>query len=470
MNQDDLAYTPATELAALIQRKALSPVELVGAILARIEALNPRINAFAFLAADQAMAAARDAEAAVMRGEATGALHGVPVTIKDLTWTSTMPTQSGSLIMQDFRPSESAPFVTRLEQAGAIILGKTTISEYGWTGVSHSPLTGITHNPWRHGLSAGASSAGAGAGAAAGFGPLHQGSDGAGSIRMPAHFCGVFGLKPTYGRVPQYPVSSADHTTHVGPMTRTVADAALMLEVMAGPDPRDHTSCEAPPANYAASLRDGVRGKRIAYSPDLGLARVDVEVAALVRAAARRFEELGAVVEEVALPWAQPGPELIRLFWPAHLTRLAPKLDEWESRMDPGLVACIRAGLDVSMTDYMLARDRKAAYIAAAHRWFEAWDLLLTPAVSVAAFPAERLMPAHWPQHDWDWVSWAEFSYPFNLTGDPAASVPCGFTEDGLPVGLQIVGKRFDDLGVLQAAAAFESAQGWAHRRPVLTG
>jgi len=188
-----------------------------------------------------------------------------------------------------------------------------------------------------------------------------------------------------------------------------------------------------------------------------------------VKAAAWRFGELGAAVEEVATPWAAPGPELIRFFWSAHMTRFKPHLEQWESRMDPGLVACIKASADVSVAEYQAARERKMAYVANIHRWFENWDFLLTPAVSVAAFPAEKLMPDHWPRHEWDWVSWAEFSYPFNMSWNPAASVPCGFTADGLPVGLQIVGKRFDDLGVLQASAAFEAVQPWAERRPGLT-
>ncbi len=359
MNKTDLAYTPATELASLIAARELSPVDIIGTILERIEAHDGHLNAFAYLAADQAMDAARRAEAAVVAGGTLGPLHGVPVTIKDLTITSRMPTQFGSRIMEGNQPTEDAPYVTRLEAAGAIVLGKTTTSEYGWTGVSRTPLTGITHNPWKHGLNAGASSAGAGVACAAGFGPLHQGSDGAGSVRMPAHFCGVFGLKPTYGRVPQYPVSTADYTTHVGPMTRTVADAALMLRVMAGPHPLDHTSCGSAPSDYAVRFHDAIRCKRIAYSPDLGHARVDREIAEIVRAAVAQFGALGAVVEEVALPWAKQGPELARLFWPAHFTRLAPKLDEWESRMDPGFVALIRAGQTVSMTDYMLARSAR---------------------------------------------------------------------------------------------------------------
>ena len=468
MDSETLGFMPATELAELIRTKQLSPVEYMRGLLDRITALEPKVNAFAYLAADQAMDAARKAEADLSSGKRIGRLHGVPVTIKDLAITKDMPTQSGSLIFKGNQPNEDTPVVPRLREEGAIILGKTTTSEFGWTGVSHSPLTGITHNPWKHGYNAGASSAGAGAASAAGFGPLHQGSDGAGSIRMPSHFCGVFGLKPSFGRVPYYPVSTGDMTSHMGPMTRTVADSALMLEVMAGPHPLDYTTLEAGPANYLQRLHEGVKGKRIAYSPDLGVARVDPDVAALVKAAVARFKELGATVEEVATPWAAPGPELIRFFWSAHMTRLKPYLAEWESRMDPGLVACIKASDNVSIADYQAQRERKMAYVAGIHRWFQDWDFLLTPAVSVAAFPAEKLMPDHWPHHEWDWVSWAEFSYPFNMSWNPAASVPCGFTPDGLPVGLQIVGRRFDDLGVFQAAAAFEAVQPWADKRPSL--
>jgi aspartyl-tRNA(Asn)/glutamyl-tRNA(Gln) amidotransferase subunit A len=469
MTSEDLGFLPATQLAELIRTKQLSPVEYMLALLGRIEANEPKVNAFAYLAADQAMDAARAAEAKLMSGDRIGRLHGVAVTIKDLAITKDMPTQQGSFIYEGNRPAEDTPIVPRLKDEGAIVVGKTTTSEFGWKGVSQSPLTGITHNPWKYGYNAGASSAGAGAASAAGFGPLHQGSDGAGSIRMPAHFCGVFGLKPSFGRVPAYPVGTGDMTTHIGPLTRTVADSALFLEVMAGPHPLDFTSLEAGPANYHARLHEGVGGKRIAFSPDLGHARVDPEVATLVRVAAERFSELGATVEEVPTPWAAPGPELIRFFWSAHLTRLKPQLERWEARMDPGLVACIKASTNVSIADYQLARERKMAYVASIHRWFEDWDFLLTPAVSVAAFSAEKLMPDHWPQHEWDWVSWAEFSYPFNMSWNPAASVPCGFNGNGLPVGLQIVGKRFDDLGVLQASAAFEKLMPWADRRPSLS-
>jgi aspartyl-tRNA(Asn)/glutamyl-tRNA(Gln) amidotransferase subunit A len=452
----------------MIRRKQISPVEVARTLLARIERLQPQVNAYAHLDPALTLAAAEAAETAVMRGDRLGSLHGLPVGIKDLMTTADMPTEHGSATMRGNRPTRDAPSVARARAAGAVFLGKTTTSEFGWTGVSRSPLTGITHNPWRHGFNAGASSAGAGAAAAAGLGPLQFGTDGAGSIRMPAHFCGVFGLKPTYGRVPQHPVSLGDYTSHVGPLTRTVADAALMLRAIAGPDPLDHTSLDAAVVDYPAYLRAGIRGARIAYSPDLGHARVDPEVAACVATAVARFEELGAHVEQVPTPWAAEGPALIRAMWPAHLTSHLEKLDAHGGEMDPGLVACVRAGAATTMAEYQQLRARKYAYVAALQAWLADWDFLLTPAVSVAAFPAERLMPADWPAHDWDWVGWAEFSYPFNFSGNPAASVPCGFTADGLPIGLQIVGRRFDDLGVLQAAAAFEAIAPWADRRPAL--
>ena len=465
---DDLCFAPATELASLIRRKALSPVELIDAVLARVDACEPRINALATLTAERAREAARRAEAAAMRGEADGALHGIPVTIKDMAETAGIPTERGSHALKGHVPTVDAPVVSRLRAAGAILLGKTTTSEFGWTGVSRSPLTGITSNPWKPGYNAGASSAGAGAAAAAGYGPLHQGSDAAGSIRMPAHFSGIFGLKPTFGRVPNWPVPNNDNTSHVGPMTRTVADSALMLRAMAGPHPWDHTSLEAPPADYPARLDDGIAGLKVAFSPDLGHARVDPEVAALAQAAAETFEALGCVVETPPVPFGPDGPDIIRLMWPIHLYVYRSLLDRFEAQMDPGLVACIRAGEGVSATAYIEARGRKLAYVEALCRFFEEWDLLLTPAVSVAAFPAERLQPAHWPAHPWDWLMWAEFSYPFNFGGHPAASVPCGFTGEGLPVGLQIAGKRFADLTVLQAARAFERAHPWACARPPL--
>lgn len=462
----DLARTAATDLAAMIRTRQVSPVDVVDAVLDRIAALEPRLNAFTEVMGDRARDAAKAAEAAVMAGGSLGALHGVPVTIKDLTAMAGVPLRAGSRTTEGQVPAQDAPLIGRLRAAGAIIVGRTTTPEFGWKGVSESPLTGITHNPWRHGYNTGASSAGAGAACAAGIGPLHQGGDGAGSIRMPAHFSGVFGLKPTFGRVPHAPSSNSDNVVHQGPITRTVADAALMLRCMAGPDPRDYLSLEAPPADYPALLGGDLAGLRIAFSPDLGHARVDPAVAALVQDAASALPALGAQVENVTPAWGRDGPELIRFFWPTQYAQHTRLLARWRDAMDPGLVALIEANTGHSIADYQVMRERKLAYIAAIGAFFAQWDYLVTPAVSVAAFPATRLAPAGWPEHAWDWLSWAEFSYPFNFSGNPAASVPCGFTPEGLPVGLQIVGRRFDDAGVLRVASVLETARPWAQRWP----
>lgn len=469
MNDLDLCFMPATELAAAIRAKTVSPVEVVTAVLARIEALEPHLNAFATLTPERALDAAKSAEKSVMAGDVLGAIHGVPVSIKDLTSTAGIATQRGSKILAGHIPATDAVTVQRINQAGGVMLGKTTTPEFGWKGVSQSPLTGITSNPWQLGYNAGASSAGAGVGAAVGYGPLHQGSDGAGSIRMPSHFCGIFGLKPTFGRIPNVPIPNNDQTSHVGPMTRTVADAALFLSVMAGPDPADYTSLTADPENYV-ELLDAAKPNalKIAFSPDLGHARVDPEVSALVASAVGVFADLGCTVEEVVPAFGPLGPQLGRFFWSVHESPMASYLEEWEHEMDPGLVACIKAGSGHSADEYLAMRARKIDYVCQIHEFMQGYDLLMTPAVSVAAFPADQLQPSHWPQHPWDWLSWAEFSYPFNMSGSPAASVPCGFTQAGLPVGLQIVGKRSDEIGVLRAAAAFEAAQPWANRRPEL--
>jgi len=466
MDATDLCYTPAVELAALIRSRRLSPVELTRAVLDRIERLNPRLNAYCTLTADAALQRAREAEDAVAKGRPLGPLHGLPFSIKDLTLTRGVRTMSGSFIFERRVPDADAPFVARLHAAGGIFLGKTTTPEFGWKGLGDSPVTGITRNPWNTEMTTGGSSAGAGAAAAAGLGALHQGSDGAGSIRIPSAFCGVFGLKPSYGRVPQWPVSNNDQTTHNGPMTRAVADAALMLSVTAGPDERDRTSLEGAPEDYMGQLQRGVKGLRVAWSADLGGLTVDPEVAEVARRAARAFEELGAIVEEVKPGFADSN-QMIRCMWAAHEAgNYGQYLAEWRDRMDPGLVACIEDGLRYSMVDYIQMKGRKIAFWDSVRPLFETHSLLLTPSLSVAAFPVGRLNPAHWSQHAWDWLPWASFTYPFNFTGQPAASVPAGFTPAGLPVGLQIVGRRFADLTVLQASAAFEQARPWAARRP----
>ena len=468
MNQEELCYTPATELVRMIRSKAVSPVEVMRATIDRAEALNPTLNAICTPTYEAAIEQARAAEVAVMRGDDLPRLHGVPITLKDLSFTKGVRTMGGSNLFRDRVPTFDHVHVERLRAAGAISIGKTSVPELGWKGNGDSLVTGITHNPWKHGYNAGGSSAGAAACTAAGIATLNQGSDGAGSIRMPAAFCGVYGLKPSFGRAPYHPMPNNGLISHVGPLTRGVADAALMLQAMAGPDDRDMSSLESPPEDFLARLDDGIAGLKVAYSPDLGYLKVDADVAEPVKRAALAFQELGCVVEEVDPGWGDPIALEHCHFASNYAGMLGHLLDEWADRMDPGLVAITRHGMGYSAADYCRAQGERLAYYDKVHAFFQRYDLLLTPSLSVAAFPAEHLIPPHWEQHPWDWLRWAGFNYPFNLTWHPAATCPCGFTPAGLPVGLQIVAGRFEDLLVLQASRAFERARPWAEKRPSL--
>ncbi len=456
---NDLATAPATRMAALIRERRASPVEVTEAVLARIAAKNPLLNAIAEPDFERARDAARAAERAVMRGEPLGPLHGVPVTIKDIQDVAGLPTQRGSRLSVAPPAPSDAPLVERLRAAGAVVVAKTTMTEQGWTAVSDSPLTGTTHNPWRHGMTAGGSSSGAAALCGAGCGPLHLGTDGAGSIRLPAHFCGLVGFKPSYGRVPYVPVPNNNGLSHAGPITRNVADAALMLGVMAGAHPRDPTTL--PGGLPTSPPPGGLRGLRIAYSPDLGHARVDAEVARLVAAALPALSEAGAHVEQVTPPWGPDGPAIARALWGIAMRSYLPADAEAIAAMDPGLVACAQDFAGLTLAEAQAAQGRRLAYASAINTWFatSGFDLLVTPAASVAAFPVGMQRPPDWLAHPWDWLVWAEFSHPFNLSHGPAISLPCGLTEAGLPVGLQMAGARLDDLRVLSAAAAFLEAK-----------
>jgi aspartyl-tRNA(Asn)/glutamyl-tRNA(Gln) amidotransferase subunit A len=447
----------ACALAELVRTRKVSSVDIVDDLLARLDGVEPTLNAFVVLDRAGARSAARAAEAAVMRGDPLGALHGVPVTIKDIQAVAGLPTRRGSRLSDPSPAAADSVAVARLRAAGAIIVGKTTMTEQGWTAVGENPLTGATQNPWRIGLTPGGSSSGAAALAAAGCGPLHLGTDGAGSVRLPAHFCGVVGFKPTFGTVPYVPTPNNGLLSHIGPIARDVADAELMMEVMAGAHPLDLTSH---PAGYRRAASRSISGLRIAFSPDLGHARVDLEIAACVREAAAAFEALGAKVEVVSPSWGPRGPELIRALWGAPLLAFTAADAARKKEMDAALIACLHDSAAVTWRDVNAAQARRLAYAADIGDWFaQGWDLLITPSASVAAFPHGRQVPDHWPHHAWDWLSWAEFSYPFNLSHCPAVSVPCGLTSDGLPVGLQIVGPRFADSLVMRAAAAFLDAR-----------
>jgi len=462
---DDPWFLPALELRERYRRRELSPVEATEAILARIDRLNPALTAFVTVTPGLALAQARAAERAYAAGEA-GPLAGVPISIKDLTPTKGIRTTRGSLVDPDWIPDEDPPFVERVYAAGAVMLGKTNTPELGWKGDSGNRVVGPTHNPWQHGRTAGGSSGGAAAAVAAGLGPLAQGSDGAGSIRIPAAFCGIFGLKPSFGLVPQYPASAVGDLSHLGPMTRTVRDAALLLGVVAGADPRDRLSWSPPqPVDYLAACEGGVAGLRVAWSADLGYARVDPAVLAPIEAAARRFEALGARVEPVALGLESPWPVLDVIWASAMAGYYAGRLEQVRDLLDPGLLRVVEYGRTLSAEQLAAALIARNDYAQRLRRALDGYDLLLTPAVPVVAFAAGADEPARADPEDETPIEWTPFTYPFNLSGQPAATVPCGFV-DGLPVGLQIVGRWRDDAAVLRAAAAFEDAAPWADRRP----
>ncbi|MEE8274799.1 MAG: amidase [Alphaproteobacteria bacterium] len=462
---DDLAFTPATELIAAYRAKTLSPVEATQAALARIDAHNERLNAFCLVDHEGALAAARESEARWAKDAPLGLVDGVPASVKDLVLTRGWPTLRGSKTVAADQPwDEDAPAVARLREHGAVLLGKTTTCEYGWKGVTDNPLTGITRNPWNPERTPGGSSGGAAAAVAAGMGPLAIGTDGGGSIRIPCGFTGLVGIKATSGRVPVYPASTFGTLSHLGPMTRTVADAALMLSVMAGADARDWLALPAPAGDWLGGLEDGVEGLRVAFSADLGYVHVDPEIAALAAAAAETFDALGATVEAVDPGFANPQ-ECFRVLWYAGAANLLRTFgaDERE-RIDPGLVAIAGEGARLSALDLLAAENARAALGIRMSAFLGDYDVLLTPTLPLAAFAAgEEVPPGSGLER---WFEWTPFSYPFNLTGQPAATVPCGFTSDGLPAGLHIVGPRHGEARVLRAAQAFQVARPTADRRP----
>ncbi|MEN9936640.1 MAG: hypothetical protein RLZZ387_3219 [Chloroflexota bacterium] len=468
MDAADLCFTPAVELAALIRRRALSPVELTEIILDRIAGLDPQLGAYVTVAADEARAEARAAEKAVMRGEPLGPLHGVPVSVKDLLITRGVRTTRGSQIYAGFVPAEDAPAVERVRAAGGIVIGKTNTPEFGWKGDSGNLVAGPTRNPWDPRLTAGGSSGGAGAAVAAGLGPLAIGTDGAGSIRIPASFCGIVGLKPQLYRVPVYPPSPIETIAHTGPMARTVRDAALLLDVLAGPDERDRNSLPPGGVSFLTACEGGVRGLRVAWSPDLGYAKVDAEVLAIAHEAARRFVELGCALEQDHPRFVDPAPAIRSLFYGGASAYIAPLDEARRAQLDPGFLRAVQEERG-DLEAYIAAQGVRQAVWDASRRFFERYDLLLTPTMALPPFEAGAEGPPDHMGNEAGRFGWTPFTYPFNLTGQPALTVPAGWTAAGLPVGLQIVGRRFDEAAVLRAGAAFEAAQPWAHRRPPIS-
>lgn len=450
----DVAFLPAAELLRLFADKALSPVEATKAALGQIAKHNAAVNAYCLIDEERALAAASQSEARWMRGEPLGLVDGVPTSVKDLILTKGWPTLRGSRSISPDQPWEdNAPCVDRLLEHGAVLLGKTTTPEFGWKGVTDSPLTGITRNPWDLSKTPGGSSGGAAVAAALGMGALHIGTDGGGSIRMPASFTGIFGIKPTFGRVPAYPLSPFGDVSHIGPMTRTVEDAALMLQVMARPDRRDWQALPPPP-DYREGLQAGVKGLRIGYSPDLGFATVDPEVAESVARVAELLAAMGATIVDADVD-LRGVHDMFLALWCGGASLVLSRVDPERRRdVDPGFRKAAEYGASLPLHDYLSRMFGRVPICYTLSTAFDRFDVLLTPATPITAFAAGRETP---DGANWDWTSWSPFSYPFNLSQQPAVSMPCGLSKAGLPIGAQLVGPRFADALVLRCAAALET-------------
>jgi len=465
----DLTQCSADELIALYRSGQTSPVEATQAVLSRIERLNPQLNAFCLLDADAALSSARASQSRWQAHRSSGApvgeLDGVPTSIKDLILTRGWPTLRGSRTIDPRQAWDvDAPATARLREAGAVLLGKTTTPEFGCKGETNSPATGITRNPWNSACTPGGSSGGTAAAVAAGLGPLSVGTDGAGSVRIPAAFCGNVGLKPSFGRVPAYPLSPFGTVAHLGPHTMSVRDAALMMNVLKQPDARDWTALPPDATDFTVGLEDGIRGLRIAYSPTLGYARnVHPEIAAAVEVAVRQLQALGAHVEQVDPGFEDPLEITTGLWFLGAHTVWSGLTPEQQAVTDPDFRAEAELGAQLTALQIQQLNQRRGVLGSHMRQFMQRYDLLVTPSVAIPAFEARAAGSV--PMDPQAMLGWTPFSYPFNLTQQPAISVPCGLTRAGLPMGLQIVGPMFGDALVLRAARAFESVQPVARPR-----
>ena len=465
----ELAFMPAVELAQAIRDKKVSSLEATENFFQRIDRLDSQLNSYLTLCRDQALADARAADEAVQQGADLGPLHGVPISIKDLEMTKGVTTTMGSALFRDRVAEIDSIVVERVKASGAVILGKTNTPEFGQSGTTENMLGEPCRNPWNTTRTPGGSSGGAAAALAAGLCTLSVGTDGGGSIRIPASFSGVFGVKPTQGRVPRfggYGRPSANHFSQSGPITRTVADSALLLQVLAGPDSRDVTSIRSAPPDFSANLNAGVSGMRLAWSPDYGYAAVDPVVAQVTERAAKVFTGLGASVEDANLTMEDPFDAFWDVFATAAYTSYGHLLEEHRNDFSEYGLKSIEHGASTSGADMSRAIHRVDQVGRQLEDFFDNFDLLLTPTMAVSAFPIDQrpsIICGKTVEPFWGFLP---FTYPINMSGQTAASVPCGYSEDGMPIGLHIIGPRGSEAKVLQAAAAFERAQPWDGVKP----
>ena len=465
----ELAFMSAVELAQSIRDKKISSLEATENFFQRIDQLDSQLHSYLTLCRDQALADARAADAAVQQGAEMGPLHGVPTSIKDLEATKGVVTTMGSAIFKNRVPDMDSIVVERVKAAGAIILGKTNTPEFGQSGTTENKLGEPCRNPWNTERTPGGSSGGAAAALAAGLCTLSMGTDGGGSVRIPASFTGLFGIKPTQGRVPRfggYGRPSANHFSQSGPITRTVADSALLLQVIAGPDTRDITSIREPAPDFSANLGAGVNGMRLAWSSDLGYAAVDAEVVDITKQAAMKFIGLGANMDDAKLKLEDPFETFWNVFSTAAYTSYGHLLEEHRDDLsDIGLMSIEHGqqttGADMSRAIYEVDRLGRRM-----EEFFDNFDLLLTPTMAVPAFPVDQRPGVIGGKTVDPFWGFLPFTYPINISGQTAASIPCGYSSEGMPIGLHIIGPKGTEAKVLQACAAFEATNPWAGDRP----
>jgi len=458
-----------TEAAAYLRDGSLTPAHLVESCLSAIELHNPTLNAFGDVYADAALDQARILTDEAQRGEWRGPLHGVPFGIKDLFSTAGLRTTRGSLTGLDNVPTQDAPIIRRLKDAGAIILGKTATTEFGWTGASTSRVFGNGRNPWDPARTSGGSSSGSAIAVAARMVPATLGSDGGGSVRIPGAFCGLFALKGSLGRIPTWPWSATESLSHAGPITRTVRDSALLFDILSGPDPLDHQALPAPDESFLARCDRPLSRLRVGYCATLFETPVDPVIATLVEAAVERMANtLPVDVDRLTLDWRDPLPTFETLWVAGRGIAYGKALAQQMDQLDPGFAELIRRSADYDLGDYLQALQQRAAFANKVHRVFDDYDLLVMPTLPILPFAADDVAPKGYVGQDGavPWARWTPFTYPFNIAGNPAASLPCGWSPNGLPVGLQVVGPRFADAQVLQFCAAFEAIAPWDHHLP----
>lgn len=471
MRKQDLFFLPAFEIAGLINRQELSASEVLERFIERLQKINPILNAYCTSTLEMARNQAAQVDAAIKRGQSLGRLAGVPTSIKDVLLIKGVRSTFGSKIYENYVPDVDSVAVERLKKAGCVILGKTNSPEFGHKGVTDNLIFGTTKNPWDLTKTSGGSSGGAAAAVASGISPLAVGTDGGGSIRIPSSFCGCYGLKPNYGRISRYPITGISWETlsHYGPIVRYVEDAALMLDSMKGPHFEDYFCMPAQEIDYFNGLNEVPKKLRVGYSMSLGFTKiVDPEVREAVLNNVQKFERIGWEVEEATIKIKNPELAYSVLITTGLAYDLKSKLEKWRDQMSPTLVKYVEAGLKWTAMDLKDALFQRKKMYEVLMRTFQTYDVLITPTTAIPAFDHHLMNPAKIDNKAASPLTWVSFTYPLNMTGLPAASIPCGWTKTGLPIGMQIIGPRYNELIVLQASKAYQDIAPWQEKIPNL--